>query len=26
MRALIFNLDGIFVETVYAHVIARERA
>jgi hypothetical protein len=26
MRALIFNLDGIFVETVSAHVIAWERA
>jgi beta-phosphoglucomutase-like phosphatase (HAD superfamily) len=26
MRALIFDLDGIFVETVSAHVIAWERA
>jgi len=26
MRVLIFNLDGIFVETVAAHVIAWERA
>jgi len=26
MSALIFNLDGIFVETVSAHVIAWERA
>jgi beta-phosphoglucomutase-like phosphatase (HAD superfamily) len=26
MPALIFDLDGIFVETVSAHVIAWERA
>ena len=26
MRALIFDLDGTLVDTVYAHVFARQRA